>query len=58
MLALDHFESADAAADVDAGHLGILGRHLVSSALDRELRRRDGELDEPSHLLDLFFLDV
>ena len=58
VLALDDFESADAAADVDADAFGDLGRHFQAGDLQREIRRRDGELDEAPHLLDFFFLDV
>ncbi len=36
VLALDHFESADAAADVDAGALFFSGRHLESGFIARE----------------------
>ena len=47
VLALDHFESADAAADVDAGALGVLGIHLeardaFASANSRPPRWRTG----------------
>ena len=58
MLALDHLESADAAADIDAHLLGVFGRHFKTGVFQGEIRRRHGELDESPHLLDLFFLDV
>ena len=59
VLALDHFESADAAADVDADALGVLRASTFSPELESaNSRRRDGELDEAPHLLDFFFLDV
>ena len=60
VLALDHLESADAAADVDARALGRfrIGIDLQPRARNGEVRRRDGELDEPPHLLDFFFFDV
>jgi hypothetical protein len=60
-----HFKAADAAADVDAGALSLSGRDhepgvafREAGGFERKLRRRDGELDEPPHLFDLFFLDV
>ena len=58
VLALDHFESADAAADVDADALGVFGVHLQARTAPARIRRRDGELDEAAHLLDFFFFDV
>ena len=58
VLALDHLEPADAAADIDADFLGDLRRHLQSGILQGEIRRRDGELDKPPHLLDFFLLDI
>ena len=58
VFALDHFEPADAAADVDAHLFGDFRRTLQAGALEGEIRRRDGELDEPPHLLDFFFFDI
>ena len=59
MFPLDHLESADAAADIDAGTFGFFARrNLESGTLEREIRRRDGQVDEPPHFLDFFFLDV
>ena len=58
VLALDHFESADPAADVDADFLGDFRRHLQAGILQGEIRRRNGELDETPHLLDFFLLDI
>ncbi len=58
MLALDHFEPADPAADIDSHALFVFRRDLQAGALQGEIRRRDGELDEPPHLLDFFFFDV
>ena len=59
MLPLDHFESADAAADIHAGALGLVAvGDLEARGLEREFARRDGELNEAPHLLDFFFLDV
>ena len=45
-------------ASCNAGAFGFLGFDLKPSVLKRELRRRDGELDEPPHLLDFFLFDV
>ncbi len=58
VLALDHFESADAAADIDADLFLVLRRHFQAGVFEGELRRRNGELDEAPHLLNFFFLDV
>src|ERR1039458_2866942 len=58
VFALDDFESADAAADVDAHILGLGGVHAQAGGTDGAIRRRDGELDEAPHLLDFFFFDV
>ena len=58
VFALDHFESADSAADIDAGEFCILGGYFQAGALHGEIRRRDGELDEAPHFLDFFFFDV
>ena len=60
MLALDHFESADAAADVYTDTFGFVRIYnlLEAGTLHRKIRRRDGELDKAAHLLDFFFLDV
>src|SRR5271155_5721043 len=58
VLALDHLEPADAAADVDAHLLGVFGRYFKTGVLQGEVSRRHGELDEAPHFLDLFFLDV
>src|SRR5207237_3287859 len=58
VLSFDYLEPADAAADVDACPLGVLGIHREVPAFHRELRRRDGQLDKPAHLFDFFLLDV
>ena len=58
VLPLDHIESANAAADVDAGPFFVLLAHLEAGARQRTFGRRDGELNEAPHLLDFFFLDV
>ena len=48
----------DPAADVHSHPLFILRGHFQPGARQGALRRRDGELDEAPHLLDIFFLDV
>ncbi len=58
VLALDHLESADAAADINADVLRFLRLHLQAGALDRKLARRHRELNETPHLLYVFFIDV
>src|SRR5215471_15952303 len=58
VFALDYFESTDTAANVDAHFFGAFGGNLQAGIGKGEIRRRDGELDESPHLLDLFFLDV
>ena len=57
VLALDHIESADSGSDVDADALGNLGRHLQARSFHGLIRRRHGQVDEASHLLQFFFLD-
>ena len=57
MLALDHVESADSGPDVHAHALGNFGRDLQARSLHGFIRRRQGEVDEASHLLQFFFLD-
>ena len=57
MLALNHLEGADAAAYVDADFLPIFGCHVEAGLGHGEIRGRQGELDEPAHLLDFFALD-
>ena len=57
MLALDHVESADAGADVNADALGIFWRDLKPGHLHGFVGGGDGEVDEAAHLLDFFFLD-
>ena len=51
VLALDHVESADAAADVDAHSFGKVGSDLQLGRLESEFRARDREEDETAHLL-------
>src|SRR5437016_11569944 len=58
MLPLDHLEPANAAPDVYTGTLRRLGIGLQPRAFQSELRRRNGELNEPPHFLDFFFFDV
>ncbi len=57
MLALDDFESADAAADDDAHAFGIVRIHLQAGLGERKFRGRNAELNKAAHLLDFFFLD-
>ncbi len=57
MLALDHVESADAGADMDADSLGVFIRDLQLRHLERFIRRSQREVDEAAHLLNFFFLD-
>jgi hypothetical protein len=57
MFALDHVESADAGADVDADHLGVFGSDFQLGHLERFVGGGDGEVDEAAHLLHFFFLD-
>ena len=56
VLALDGREPPDAAADVDAHLLGVLGPDLEGRVGERRVRRRHGELDEAVHLLDVLLL--
>ena len=44
-------------ADEDADLWRVLGRDRQARVVDRELRRRDRELDEDVHLLDVFLVD-
>ena len=57
VLALDHIESADPGADVDAHALGNLGRDLQARSLHGFIRRGQGQVDEAAHLLQFFFFD-
>ena len=57
MFALDDFEGADPAADVDACSLSACGGDFESGLLDGELRCGEGELDEAAHLFDVFAVD-
>lgn len=58
MFALDHLESADAAADVNTDLFGHLGRYFQPSGSYREFSRRHRELYEAAHLLNIFFVDI
>ena len=58
VFALDHFESADSAADIHAGPLGIGFADLQTSAIHREIARGNRKLDEATHLFYVFFFDV
>src|SRR5438045_430625 len=48
---------ADAAADVDAHHLAVVGADLEPGVGQGEVGGRHRELDEAVHLLDVFLLD-
>ena len=58
VLALDRAEPADARRDEDADAVGVLRRDLEPGVADGELGRRDRELDEDVHLLDVLPVDV
>ena len=57
MLALDGAEPADPGGDEHADARGYLRTHGQPRIVHRELRRRDRELDEDVHFLDVFLLD-
>ena len=57
MLALDDFESADAAADINANLFGNVRRDFQAAPFMANSDAGDGELDKSRHLLDLFFFD-
>ena len=58
VLALDDFEPADAAADVDADALGVLFGDLQPGGRKRVVSiAAMRHLDEAAHLLDFFLLD-
>ncbi len=54
---LDHFESADAAADINADSFGIFFGYLKAGGRQGILGGRNRHLNEAAHLLDFFFLD-
>jgi hypothetical protein len=58
VLSLDHFKSANTAADVHARPLRVVRIHPQAGLSYRKLGGRDAELNEAAHLLDLFALDV
>ena len=58
VFAFNHFKRADAAADVDADPACVFLLHDQAGLSDREVRSRQGKLDEAAHLLDFFALDV
>jgi len=58
MFALDDVESTDARADVHAHAFVVLRCDFQAGLFQRFVGGRDGEVDEPRHLLDFFFLDV
>ena len=57
MLALDDFESADAAADDHADAFGVLRIDLEAGLSQRKIGGRDTELDKAAHFLDFFAFD-
>src|SRR5690242_553870 len=58
MLALDDVEPAYTRANVHAHALVVFGCDLQAGGFDRLLGCGDGEVNEPSHLLYFFLLDV
>ena len=56
VLAFDHVEPADAGGDVGAHALGVFRSNLEAGHFHRAVRPGQGELDEPAHLFDFFFL--
>ena len=57
VLALDDVKAADARADVHAHAGRDFRRHLQPRSLHGLIRRRQADVDEAAHLLQLFFLD-
>src|SRR4051794_11111101 len=57
MLALDDVEPADTRPDMHADAFVIFGGDLQAGSLDRFVGRGDGEVNEPGHLFNFFFLD-
>src|SRR5271154_3105249 len=57
MFALDHVESTDARAYMDANAFGIFRRNLEPRHLHRFIRSGDRKVDETPHLLHFFFFD-
>src|SRR5579871_4404465 len=58
VFALDDIESTDPGANVHADTLIIFGSDLEAGALDGFIRGGKRQMDEASHFLDFFFLDV
>src|SRR5690242_17025688 len=58
MLPLDHLKSADPASDVDPEILGLFLRDLQVRRFYGKLGRSHPELNEATHLLHVFFVDV
>ncbi len=58
VLAFDRLESADPRSDEDADVRRVRFGDRQLGVVHRELRRRDGVLNEDVHLLDVFLLDV
>ena len=57
VFALDDFEPADAAANIDANALRVLPGHFQAGGNQRIMARRYTHLDKTAHLLDVFLLD-
>jgi hypothetical protein len=57
VFALDHFESANAAAYVNAHTFRVIFRDLQTGTSHRVDTRRDTHLDKAAHLLDVFLVD-
>ena len=51
MFALDDVETADAGPDVDSDAIRNLGRDLQTRGFHGFIRRRQGQVNEASHLL-------
>jgi hypothetical protein len=57
MLAFDHVESTDTGGDVHARRIRKFRFHFEASHLHREFRSSEGQLNEPAHLFQFFFLN-
>src|SRR5690606_31266644 len=57
VLVLDGLEPADPRGDVDADVVGDVGSDLQARITHREVRGRNGVLDEDVHLLDVLLFD-
>src|ERR1700720_3384648 len=57
MLAFDHVESTDTGGDIHARRIRKFRFHFKASHLHREFGSSEGQLYEPAHLLQFFFLN-